>query len=369
MPTSEALETNLLPAPIYANIGGQVVRLERDGVTQNVLTNEPHEGDALAITEIAVSPKDNSLAYMVQKPGGGTALIGTDAEGKQRHVLFDRKNAVASNPRFSPDGATIAIAFSEFTADGSTSGGGLLLIPAAGGEPKLLQANGTMPATPDKIDPEAVGYSPLAFSPDGGKLLVSRYSLQVEECGLAIISLAGGQPVRIQAPSPELRPRCGPVFWGEDSNTIYTAFSPKDGVYAATAGLWKVDVTSGAAKELVPTKDNDGMVVVRDPVYTQPGTINALIGHAATLPQVGDEVDIPYQFARIDAASGAWKPLRTETYTDIQDINWAANGSGAVVQTMADQGRSKLTWFPADGSPAKPFAQDLDLNSFTWGKP
>jgi dipeptidyl aminopeptidase/acylaminoacyl peptidase len=367
-PTDEA-SADVLPAPLYTVLGGQIVRFERDGTTRTPITAEPSAGDALAVTDFAVSPQDNALAYLVQKPGGGTALIGADAAGKDRTVLFDQPNAGAGNPVWSPDGATIAVGLTEFAPDGGISGGGLYLIPAGGGEPKLLQANSAMPlTTTTDIDPDAVGYTPLAFSPDGSSILATRYSLQIEQCELAIIPVAGGAPVRLRSPDPALRPTCGPATWSPDSSTVYTSFEPNDGVYGATAGLWRVDAATGEATALVPAKAKGQVVIVSDPVYVRPGEIDALIGRAARLPEIGDPQEISYQMARIDADSGAWTPLRTETYTDTHQFAWAPDASGAIAQTSGDDGRSTLTWLPADGSAGVKIAEGLELSGLAWGR-
>jgi dipeptidyl aminopeptidase/acylaminoacyl peptidase len=369
VPTGEAA-AGVLPAPLYANIGGQVVRVERDGATQTPISREPSAGDALAMTDFAVSAKDGALAYVVQKPGGGTALVGTDAQGENRTVLFDRADAGASRPQWSPDGTTIAVGVTEFAADGAIAGGGLYLIPAAGGDPQLVQANSTLTTTATTdFDPDAVGYYPISFSPDGSRILAARYSLQVELCELAIVPVAGGDPVRMRSPDPALRPTCGPATWSTDSSAVYTGFAPADGIYTAIAGLWRVDAATGEATPVVPASADGKQQVVRDPAYLRAGEISALVGSADRLPQIGDEVTIPYQMVRIEAGSGQWSPLRPEMFTDAQQIAWAPDASGAIVQTLGENGRSTLVWYPADGSPSTPVAEGVDLSGFAWGAP
>lgn len=368
-PPTSAPSTDVLPAPLYTAIRGQIVRFERDGTTMTPITNEPTEGDAIAVTDFAVSSTDNALAYVIQKPGGGTSLIGTDGAGANRAVLFDRQDASPYNPVWSPDGTRIAFSALASNENGPVDGGGLYLIAPGGGEATLLQAN-TVPATATTdIDPTAFGYSPLAFSPDGTKILASRFSMQIEQCGLAILSVTGGEPLLINAPEATLRTTCGPAAWSADSSTIYTSFVPTEGVYSANAGLWRVDATTGAATTLVPPMADGKQVIISD-IATQPnGTINALIGSADTLPQMGDETLVPYQFARIDATNGLWKPFDTTVYTDVQQVKWSPVGNGAVVYTQGDSGRTTLVWFPFDGRPNVTLGADIDMGDTKWGRP
>lgn len=123
---------SVLPAPLLFMREGQIVRLERDGKTVTPITNEqPGQPDILAVTDFDVSPADGSLAYIVQGSGANT-LVRTDAQGQQRTVLLE--TAAVSMPRWSPDGAQIAL--NVWASPEQTGGqtGGVYLIPADGGE-------------------------------------------------------------------------------------------------------------------------------------------------------------------------------------------------------------------------------------------
>lgn len=62
-----ALADAVLPAPLYVLDTGQIVRIERDGVTRRQITNEaPPAPDALAIVQFDASPVDGTLVYIVQ---------------------------------------------------------------------------------------------------------------------------------------------------------------------------------------------------------------------------------------------------------------------------------------------------------------
>ena len=146
-PTAAPGSKGLLPAPLYFITNrptepSQIVRLERDGKTRTTLLNEAPSKEILTILEFDVSPVDASLVYIIQGQNGNS-LIKTGPDGQRRTVLL--ADVSVTTPRWSPDGKTIAVGV--FQAPGSTEGmiGGVYLVPADGGAPKLLQANVHLP--------------------------------------------------------------------------------------------------------------------------------------------------------------------------------------------------------------------------------
>lgn len=362
-PTAAPAANALLPAPFYmvrGDHGDQIVRVERDGKTQTPITKEPIQGFMTSIVELAVSPVDSALAYVIQT-NPGMALIVTDADGGKRTVLFQNRYTYVDTPLWSPDGKTLAVAMNQE----SSTNGGIYLLPAGGGEPKLLQANGTAPIPPTAtIDPQAFGYRPLAFSPDGTKLLAARDSLQVEQCGLAVISVADGALTTFASPDPALGPICRPATWSTDSRAVYTTFTLKDDNYNESAGLWQVDATTGKATPVVPRMVDKQLVVASSPVSLRAGEISAFIAQTAALPSLGNQLVPPllYQMARIEAGSGTWVVMRKETYTDVDSVTWAPDGSGALLQVS----NNTLIWLPSDGSAAQIIGENLNASS--WGR-
>src|SRR5215207_1316806 len=114
-PTSRPAPVGALPAPLYVLEGGQVVRIDVDGTTKTTLTDErPFTPGALAITDLAVSPVDGALAYVLQGANGNT-LVMTDANGTNRRVLLE--NEPVATPRWSRDGSAVAVQIGQPSAD------------------------------------------------------------------------------------------------------------------------------------------------------------------------------------------------------------------------------------------------------------
>jgi Tol biopolymer transport system component len=107
-----------------------------------------------------------NLDLWVRQTAGGDPLRLTDDPGDDQL------------PDFSPDGSQIAF-------QSSRAGGGVYLIPALGGTPRLIAPSGRRPR----------------FSPDGSRMTYwagnFRGSASRPECSTFIVSLAGGNPVSV----------------------------------------------------------------------------------------------------------------------------------------------------------------------------
>jgi Tol biopolymer transport system component len=351
---------------LYITDKGQIVRIEVDGKTTSQITNEPSEGDALVVTQFAVSPKGAPIVYVVQQ-GSEQTLVRIDADGTNRVELFKEAGASISYPVWSPSGEQIAASIVRSNPDGTNRQGGVYLIPATGGEPLLVQPDDpiTEPTAGEQL---AYGHSVRSWSPDGSSLLLNRFALQVEGCELSIRLFDQDKVTLPVPPSDTVGVNCGPTAWSTDSKSVYLTYVPKDNMYQQGAGLWRVDVASGESTEVVPSEIDGKTPVVRGPMETQAGSILAFVALADGLPAMFDEGQSPeYHLSRIDTATGSITELRPETYTNIGDVLWAPDGSGVVVQLPTEQGFFGLTWLPADGSAPVQLSNSPDVYGFAWG--
>lgn len=335
---------SVLPAPLLFAREGQIVRMERDGKTITQLTAEqPGQPGILAITDFDVSPVDGSLAYVVQDTTGNS-LVRTDATGKQRTLLMP--NAFANIPRWSPDGSQIAFVGGNPPEQNSAMPAGVYLIPATGGTPRLLQAN-------DKVDPnnpsaDARGYSPVAWSPDGTKLLLSAYSMTVEICGAVIKDVKTGTVTPIQAPEG-LMAGCASGRWSPDGKLIYTSMA-RPGPQPPVPGLWTVDPETGASTPFLQGQFENGFYqLVTNYHPLEDGSVYAFVAEVDTLPDPFGGDFPAYQLAQRSQTDGM--VLREEPLAVTGQALWALDKSGAVVDVVAPGSANGVVtaWVPLSG--------------------
>jgi hypothetical protein len=365
MPTSA---NAVLPAPLYVLDTGQIVRIERDGVTRRQITNEaPPAPDALAIVQFDVSPVDGTLVYVIQGVGTPPVLVRTAADGGNRTTLLDTLPVAA--PLLSPDGATIALrVFEDYERPGKHTPG-LYLMPTAGGEPRLILAD--KPATDPTVEGgDGRGFEAVAWSPDGTKLLVNAFSLSVEICELAIVDVASGAIVYLEAPEPSLVAACTAAAWALDSKAVYFSVA-NPGNWFNEPGIWRGDAISGAATA-VPVEPANALL--RMPFFA----IDRLYAFVASAP--GDNpayspaadpseiMALSYTMSSVPLTGGTFAALRSDAH-ELYNALWAPDGSGAVIFESSDPSAVRLLWLPTDGSPAVELYRGTDLPTVHWGKP
>jgi hypothetical protein len=364
-PTAEAL----LPAPLYfisnnPTEPSHIVRLERDGKTRTQLLDEAPSKDFLTITEFDVSPADGSLVFIIQGQNGNS-LIKTGPAGQDRTVLLG--DVSVNTPRWSPDGKTIAVAI--FQSPEATGGlaGGVYLIPADGGAPELLQANDTVddPANPS---PEARGFAPKAWSPDGRQLLLGTFSMAVELCGTAVKDLASGTLVDVIA--PEGLAACEGGVWSADGSTVYIGMT-RPGYMAPVPGLWRAAATTGDAQPYIVGESEQGtFTLVRGVHPLKDGSVYALLATTDKLPDPGvdDNVVWPqFTLSQISADGAKIEQLSDATYENPgENIWWAADGSGAVIEQYDPQGAT-LLWLAVGGAEPVMIAEGVSASIMRWG--
>lgn len=179
-PTAEP--AGALPKPLYLLQNGQIFRIEADGATRTQITYEvPFNPDALAVIDFAVSPADNTLAYIVQRDGP-SALLRSGPDGEDPTPLFESETVNVGDPVFSPDGRQIAVRLQGPFDQPDSFQSGLYLIPTEGGEPQLLVADdpiedpatgATEPVTPEQQAAPFTLYTNPFAAADGGILALS----------------------------------------------------------------------------------------------------------------------------------------------------------------------------------------------------
>ncbi|GIW02985.1 hypothetical protein [Roseiflexus sp.] len=357
----------VLPAPLYVLDTGQIVRIERDGVTRKQITNEaPPAPDALAIVQFDVSPVDGTLVYLVQGIGTPPVLVRTDADGGNRATLLDSMPIAA--PVIAPDGATMALrVFEDYERPGMYTPG-LYLMPVAGGEPRLILAD--KPATDPSIEGgDGRGFEAVAWSPDGTKLLVHAFSLSVELCELAIVDVASGGIVYLAAPEPNLVAACTAAAWTLDSKAVYFSVT-NPGKGFNEPGIWRGDAMSGAATS-VPIEPSDALLHMPffaiDRLYA---FVSSAPGENPVSSPAADPAELmalSYTMSSVPLTGGAFAALRSDAHQLYQAL-WAPDGSGAVIFESSDPSAVRLLWLPTDGSPGVELYKGTDLYSVRWGK-
>lgn len=340
--------TVVLPAPLYFLDGErQIGRLEPDGVTYRILTQEPH-----GVSEFDVSPRDGTVLFaprqdmMSHHPG---KLVRVDSWGGKRTELL---TGSISEIRWAPDGRTFAILWE----DGPQGSG--VYVSTLEGTPAVLVRN--QPFNPHT---QAVGqvFVPRAWSPDGTRLLLivvpDRGPDQPsgDVFGVDVVDLTG-HLTEVIAPSGEADD-CGVPFWSSDSTMLYCASVGADHTMGA---LWRIPATGGAQEVLVrPEKDT----LIAFPAVRQlpDGSIYALV-HTT----VANGASVMTLQRRNADGSGA-HDLRPELLNDIilPMALWANDGSGVVSQAKDEQ---RLLWIPVDGGPIFSLLEG-NVEAMQWGPP
>jgi len=370
-PSAAQAPGGILPVPLYYLGGGQeaqsqIFRLERDGKTITKITDEkPASPGILAVLEFDVSPADGSLAYIVQG-AAGNMLVQADKDGKNRRVLLP--GASVSNPLWSPDGKQIAVQI--YRAPDAKAGlaGGTYLIPAGGGEPKLLQANDVVkdPANPD---PKAMDYDPVAWSPDGTRLLLNACSQSIDLCGAVVQNLASGKLVPLHAPERMTTVSAG--GWSADGKAIYvTMYQP--GSIAPILGLWRADAATGELTSYIPASPAEGKFTLVAGVHPwRDGSVSALLATTDKIPEVGgDNVVWPkFGLYRVSADGNEVQQLGAPNNENPGDVVlWAKDDSGVLIDAhMVDANNvsTAMLWLPSDGGPG--FTIPVSSSVLHWG--
>ena len=169
----------------------------------------------------ALSRDGNILAYSSDRSGEGNLDIWVQQlGGSGEPTCLTNHPADDTEPHFSPDGRTVA-----FRSE--RDGGGVYLVPALGGDSRLLVKNGQWPR----------------FSPDGS--LVAYWVGPSSRAGIGeigVVSAVGGEPRRLAA---DLGPALYPI-WSPDGTHLLFAGSRQD---LLDWDWWVTSVEGGVTSE------------------------------------------------------------------------------------------------------------------------
>jgi dipeptidyl aminopeptidase/acylaminoacyl peptidase len=142
------------------------------------------------------------------------------ARGETRSIW--KPSLQIANPRWSPDGASIAVIHGLMSDEGS-NGGDVVVVPAAGGEPRTL--TGGLAATPNW----------LAWRPSGDVL----FTAHVEgEMMAGTVGRTGGTPQTLWR-GPALLTSVSPARDGLVSAAIHQSFQDPPEVWVGEVGRWR----------------------------------------------------------------------------------------------------------------------------------
>jgi serine/threonine protein kinase len=217
----------LAPTLLLAVLGagaGLVWLSRRDSAASPLLVLRRVTSDSGLTTDPSLSPNGTLVAYASDRSGEGNLDIWVQPVGGGEAVRLTRHETDDHQPAFSPDGARIA-----FRSD--REGGGIYIMPALGGEPRLVVRNASLPR----------------FSPDGAYILYSPGGSILGE--LHFVPLAGGQPRRLQEQHWSARDG----VWAPDSkHVLFLGLTAPPGL---KRGEWYITTLDGAAPVLTGARD------------------------------------------------------------------------------------------------------------------
>ncbi|HEY5729637.1 MAG TPA: hypothetical protein VIS72_06265 [Anaerolineales bacterium] len=321
----------------------QVFRKERDGSTTRQLTFEP-----VNVNSYDVSLADGSVAYV-----SNNQLLWADVNGSSRRLLVDGGPvdqinpfvSTLSSPVFSPNGQTLAYSYRGLNFYSMTSGVSSLILE------NQLDDLGNGAIFPKEV------YSPALFSPDGTKMLVTLG--YYEGAASAIYFMASNTLVRVSTDDRALL-CCNREIWTADGSGYYSASSAM-GMF--TAGLWRVDASSGQTTTLFTSSyDADIFNYASDPYLAPDGQLYFFF-HSSN-SEINQRTPLQIVRSAPDGVTGR-TVLRPGTFEAMNEALWAPDASFVVV-AMAPTGdiyyggQAEVTYL--DGRPSvilTSFAQEM----------
>lgn len=357
-----------LPAPLLLLERGQISRIETDGATRSRLTEETTELEGLLpITEFVVSPANGDLIYIVGDLEVDR-LVRSDPQGQGGKVLFSMAKIELSDLAVAPGGQDLALRLLNNNDQPADLPSGAYLLAADGSSaPRLLIADDPVD---NAVNPSRAlrKYAPLAFAPDGTRLLLRGESAFYDGCRAIVLPLsAAAKPVELSL-GEGLVASCTDPSWEPDGAGLLLLGEPAD-LSSGPVGLYRADAASGQASSLLPPEAQPGFVVARAPFGLPDGGLAALVGRSPTPPPAFSRlVEIPLELAAI-TSSAEIQPLRAGTIGPFVRGLWAPNGSGLVVMGKDTEDRQTLTYLPAAEQTALTLPVTGDkLDAFHWGK-
>lgn len=343
-----------LPAPLYVLERGQIARIERDG-TRSLVTEERTEITGVPpIAAFAVGPS-NMLAYVVGDLSADRLVL-IKGRGGEATILYSVAGHELSDLVFTPDGSALMLRLlnNNQTPDWPS---GLYRLPVGGGAPELLRADDPVD---DVVNPSRAisAYLPVAFSPDGSRLLVRVQSLFYEDCSVGVMSADGSSVLRVALPEG-VGGYCGEESWTPDGRAVLFLAGPREGPQAGPQ-LWRADAQTGAAELLL-----GGEVYARAPLGLENGAIRFYLARVER-DAAGAVVGGSFAPAELAGPGAAPQELGPAFSDRLERALWAPNGVGAVIEVGTTTG-NELRWVPLQGDPLiLPSTRDR-VGGLAWG--
>jgi hypothetical protein len=358
-----AAPSSVLPAPLYfIDQQRQLARLEIDGKTITPITSE-----ADPVFDFTVARGDGSLAYLTIAQGGQTTrLIRSDAQGQGRTELV---SGILRSIAMPYTGASVEIGVLDQgrSAGGAELAPGVWSFPIGGGEPTQIAANTPPQGAGDNITP-GTRYMPIAWSPDGQKLLL-RTSINfgpdgpggdIGTTGLALFDQASAEVRQLLPTSQE--PLCIDASWDGQSVAIYCATS----FYAGdnTPALFRLNIVRNDQETLIPLKTGDQQNLAANVRELDDG----LYSMVSTAPSDASEPAFTLQRTGQDAASDRVVLSKEPLAIGFNRALWAEDGSGVVMLLPATGESRDLVWYPFGGASPVTLAGGQLGDTLGWGK-
>lgn len=368
-PLPIAVSNTPLPAPFYfLGETGQIMRMERDGVTIHQVTDE-----VMPVTAYDIDPTGVYVVYVTNND-----LFRMTVDGAARQLLVsggplseptDPFTDMLRSVAFAPAGKRLVFAWNgiQLIQDITVGDPATTLVTLL---PNGQDAN-SLPDTMQYFLPDKV--FPSIWSPDGQYLLIDSRTPNIEEHGYMLLSVATGRLVSVN--------------W-DQLNEAATNGSAGDGICytgpgisaaswdRATAALYIVNnfmemfgppslslvsVTQGSVTPLLytdPTCDPSATAEtaqgIRQFRATYSATTGALWAFVTTDFNPEFAYSPPVTMVALDPVTRAIIPLRSDSYFLEDEILWDAQDQGAIVivHEPSDAALAQFVWLPSDGSPA-----------------
>lgn len=358
-PAATSAPATVLPAPLLFIDGeGQLRLLEADGLTTDTLSDEPYP-----VFDFAVAPDGDTIAFLTIANGVDTTLVRIAANGSARRELARgvmRGVTVAADGSVQVGVLGPTVAVDSTGLDSDALGAGTWSFPTDDGASRLLAA-ATEPATTAGETTPGVHSQPLAWSPDGGRLLL-RLTMNlgpdgpagdIGSTGLGLYDVASGQARDLLALGAE--PLCVVPAWGRAGDSVLCANGGAIG--PPTPPLWRLSLVGKAPQTHVPAGEPVDQVF--SPRELSDG-ISYLAGESAASPP-----RLMPRRLRADGTVDALLPQPVEAGYD--GGLWAPDGSGMIIGRPAAGANRTIVWQPLNGS-APVELLNGSIGKLEWGR-
>jgi hypothetical protein len=242
--------------------------------------------------DFVVSPADSSLAILAYNntdfqiyrtgPAGENPTI--IANGLLRSIVFD------------PTGELLlfAVDLSDGQAGSTTLTPGIWSIPAAGGEPTQILANREPETASDGQITPGINYAPVAYAPDGQRLLVitspnfgpDTPAGDIGVVGLSILEADGTLRELLEPGGDD--PICVLAVWAADGNEILCSSTFPLG--PETPALFSINPENGETKALIANQSGNASISVAN--FRRDGETTSVVVITSTDPASSPTVTI-----------------------------------------------------------------------------